>query len=131
MFTLIEYIFVGEMTINFWCLNCHIYILFNVIRYFLRFWDFVQHLISNTAIITVSGRVLFFVDYRNASGCGRWGRGTRDATDRTYARRSRPNAAVVWVRMICYGCPSVCRRVSASNRWRRGRLLVRFQCSQL
>lgn len=69
--------------------------------------------------------------YAHAVGGGRRRRRARDAAHRANAGRPGPDAAVVRVRVIRYGRPSVGRRIATADRRRCGRLLVRFQCPQL
>lgn len=82
-------------------------------------------------MITVSGRVLFLVHDGHAIGGGRRRSGTGDSTHGAHARRAGSNAAVVRIRVVHYGRPSVGRRVVATADRRRSgrRLLVRFQRS--
>lgn len=84
--------------------------------------------------LTVSRRVFFFVHDRRAVCGGGRRRGAGNAAHRAHAGRPGPDAAVVRVRMrIRHGCPSVGRRIAATDRRRCRRLLllVRFQGSQL
>lgn len=54
--------------------------------------------------------------HRHAVGGGRRGRGARYAAHRAHARSAGPDAAVVRVRVVRYGRPSVGRRIAAADR---------------
>lgn len=63
---------------------------------------------------TVSGRVFLLVHDGHAVGSGRRRSGTGDSAHRAHARRPGPYAAVVRVRVIRHGRPSVGRRIVGS-----------------